>query len=371
MSRLYVMAKKRDLPEAYRCVMSTTHVDRHGDRMIIGALKSGAKQINSPRKPKLTINHDQALPPSGVITNAYVEKRADGFHQLVATQRFYNKQRLVKMPDGSPGLLEYFDDISFVFSEVDYKEFDGYELSVDVHCFESRQDADDFITSVRRDSPIEFKVGHFARKSFLNDPQLIFTLGSKAVHALLDNPYKPAAIAAGGIVAKKVLEKVGDRMGDDLSGVYTWLSKSMVAGVKWMHPKNRMVTYILQVPGAINLELIVRTNDVAIAIEATGADKFAQGKGVIDSVLQGYNPAKLSLLYNVETKLWEFNFMLSRDGQTLSSLKAIVARNKAYVDLGELMNAKATDSLKIEEGSIPTEIAVNESIPLTTTTLPS
>lgn len=339
--------------------------------MTIGALRSGAKLINSYRKPKLTINHDQTLPPSGVATDAWVEKRADGYHQLVATQRFYNKQKLEKLPDGSIGMLEYFDDIKFVFSEVDYEEFDGYELNIDVHCFESRQDADDFITSVRRDSPIEFKVGHFFRKSLWNDPQLIFTLGSKAVHALLDNPYKSAAVAGGGIVAKKALEKLGEKAGDDLTGAYTWLRNSIVAGAKWMLPKNRMVTYILQVPGAINIELIVRTNDVAIALEATTADKFAQGKAVIDSILQVYNPAKLSLLYNIETNLWEFNFMLSRTGQTLSSLKAIAARKKAYVDLEKFMDAKAAESLKIQEGAIPIEVTVGESIPLTTAPLPS
>jgi len=189
--------------------MSTTHVDKHGDQMTIGALRSGAKLINSHRKPKVTINHDQTLPPSGVVTGAWVEKRADGYHQLVATQRLYINQKLVKLPDGSPGVLEYFDDIKFTFSEIAYEEFDGYELSIDVHCFESRQAADDFIASVRRDSPIEFKVGNYFRKSLWNDPQLIFTLGSKAVHALLDNPYKSAAVAAGGIVAKKRWKRLG------------------------------------------------------------------------------------------------------------------------------------------------------------------
>jgi hypothetical protein len=350
-------------------------MDRHGDRMSIGALRSGAKLINSPRKPKLTINHDQTLPPSGVVTGAWVEKRSDGYHQLVATQRFYNKQKLVKLPDGSPGLLEYFDDIKFVFSEIDYKVIDGYELGINIHCFESPRDAEDFVADVRQDALIKFEVGHYFRKSFLNDPELIFTLGSKVVHAFLDNPGKSSVGVAAVTLAKKVLDKVGDKVGDkiadDFAGVYTWMRDSIIKGAKWMHPKNRRTTYILRIPGAINMELIIRTNDATEALLAVTPDKFAQGRTIINAMANIYNPAKISLLYNVETKLWEFNFMLSWNGQTLSSLKAIAARNNAYVDLGKFMDAKAAEALKIQEGSMPTEVTISEDISINSAPLPS
>jgi hypothetical protein len=356
--------------------MSTTHVDKHGDRMSIGALKSGAKLINSPRKPKLTINHDQTLPPSGVVTEAWVEKRTDGFHQLVATQRMYKNQKLVRMPDGSPGILEYFEDMKFVFSEIDYKESDVYELNIDIHCFESSRDIDDFIASVREHSLVEFKVGHYFRKSFLNDPELAFTLCSKVAHAFLDSPYKTAiGVATGsigvatGVLAKKALEKVADKVADDFASVYTWLKNSMVEGAKRMLPKNKRITYILRVPGIINIELIIRTSDVTEALMAITADKIAQCKSVIDLMSQT-NAAKITLLYSLETKLWEFAFMLSRDGQTLSSPKAIAARNKAYVDLGKFVDAKVADALKIHDGSIPTEVALSEDV-ATTAPLPS
>lgn len=56
-------------------IMTTTHVDLHGDRMSLSVLESLASQIKERYLP-ININHDIRIPPVGRVVDAEVVKTA-------------------------------------------------------------------------------------------------------------------------------------------------------------------------------------------------------------------------------------------------------------------------------------------------------
>jgi hypothetical protein len=57
--------------------LTTTHIDRHGDRMMLSALESGLAQINQMFVP-VGVEHDPRIPPQGRIVRAWSRELDDG-----------------------------------------------------------------------------------------------------------------------------------------------------------------------------------------------------------------------------------------------------------------------------------------------------
>lgn len=62
-------------------ILSTTHVDRHGHRMMLSALEDGVKQINSGYLP-FGVEHDPRIAPIGRVVAARIKKLEDGEYGL-------------------------------------------------------------------------------------------------------------------------------------------------------------------------------------------------------------------------------------------------------------------------------------------------
>lgn len=61
----------------YRAIMSTTHVDLHGERMSLEALNSFVQSVREKYLP-ININHDDRCPPVGRVVGAEIVKLPDG-----------------------------------------------------------------------------------------------------------------------------------------------------------------------------------------------------------------------------------------------------------------------------------------------------
>ncbi|WP_419861465.1 hypothetical protein [Candidatus Palauibacter sp.] len=71
-----------------RGITATTHVDRHRDKLTLGALEDMVRQIEDHYIPVLN-QHDPRLPPLGRIASAEVVPMDDGEYALVVTQELF------------------------------------------------------------------------------------------------------------------------------------------------------------------------------------------------------------------------------------------------------------------------------------------
>jgi hypothetical protein len=323
-----------------RYIMMTTHRDSHGDRMTLSALKSAAKQINGKRKIRAGINHDWTFPPAGRYVDALVEKRQDGEHQLVATRQPYDEQSLVRMPDGSVGILESFKLTPTPFIEAAPAHIDLNELCIDYNNFSNYQEAEEFIRDVREATQVNFKDGAFGRKALINDPEIVLAITKLTSYALFSK------------LAAKTPEKLKDKIAEELISFYELVKQSSFKAIKSMLPKNRKTTYIIRSCGDITIELIIRTSDAKVIIESVSEEKLVQCRAKIHEICAVFSLEKLNLLYNEEKGIWEFNYLLTQEGKSLSTPKAYNARQKAFTDLTNRgSDGEANDHLKLQYNS--------------------
>jgi hypothetical protein len=63
-------------------ILTTTHVDRHGDRMTLAALEHALDEINNRKWIPLTYEHDPRIPPFGRVVRAQIRQLNDGEYGL-------------------------------------------------------------------------------------------------------------------------------------------------------------------------------------------------------------------------------------------------------------------------------------------------
>jgi len=323
-----------------RYVMMTTHRDSHGDKMTLSALKSAAKQINGRRKVRAGINHDWTFPPAGRYIDAVVEKRQDGEYQLVGTRQQYDEQSLVRLPDGSVGILESFKLNGCPFVEAALEPIDSNELCIDYNNFSNPNEAENFIKDVREASQVDFKDGAFGRKALVNDPEIVLAITKLTSYALFTR------------FVAKAPEKLKDKIAEEIITFYELVKQSSFIAVKSMLPKNRKITYIIRSCGDINIELIIRTADAKVIIESVNEEKLTQCREKIHEIYTAFSPEKLNMLYNEDKGVWEFNYLLTKEGKSLSAPKAFNARQKAFIDLTNRgSDGEDDDRLKLQRNS--------------------
>ncbi|MFC1916858.1 hypothetical protein ACFLX1_01835 [Chloroflexota bacterium] len=64
--------------------IATSHIDLHGDKLIVDALRSMVNQINSQYLP-MTVEHDPRQPPQGRVISARLERLDDGEYAVETT----------------------------------------------------------------------------------------------------------------------------------------------------------------------------------------------------------------------------------------------------------------------------------------------
>lgn len=98
-------ATDRKFCEMSRAILSTTGVDRHGDRLHETTLKQVKSQIeNDPEKRILRLNHEKDK-SYGEIVNIWIEKEDDGLHYLYADIGIYqgHEEIVEKVESGELG----------------------------------------------------------------------------------------------------------------------------------------------------------------------------------------------------------------------------------------------------------------------------
>lgn len=112
-----------------RAIVSTNHIDNHGDQISIEVLEQMVHLINdSQQRIRLGTDHRRDLPPKGRLENAVLRKDGDDYLVEADLCEFEN----IEPVDWDKTLLkESFLD-SFQFVEVEKESCDGISISIDV-----------------------------------------------------------------------------------------------------------------------------------------------------------------------------------------------------------------------------------------------
>lgn len=312
--------------EKQQIVLSSTHVDSHGMMMTKEALDNSAEMINSGRNPRLGLEHDMSFPPLGRITNAEVIQGKDGEYYLVAYQEYFDNRKQTTLEDGTVLYKEYFNEGGKPFTESKPEPKEKVEFKTDPVNFENRDSLEEFVDEIRQESNLDFDKELLLRKSVLPDPEIVIQVTSIIAVAI-------------GVIKSKVTEKLGEAIGDDIANFYKFLRASAIGMIKRAIPKNKPITFVVEVHDEIIVELIIKSNNPDEVVSAFTYDTLSKIQEKIISSKNYFNAEKIQFSFN-EEKSWELNYMLTKDGATIGTKKAFDRRDKAFSELVNKMIEK-------------------------------
>ena len=314
-----------------KSIAATTHIDLHGTKLTKEHLEMMAEKANSSSAVAMGIEHDVTLPPIGKTIRACVEPTEDGEFQLVIFQEEFENTRNIDLPDGTVAWMQASKQDQRPFARSNQQAFEMIEVSFDLVNFESKEDVSNFLKELRQVT--DFREQNLFRKSWIPDPELVFTLSKSLVAYLF---------------GKKVIEKAGDKIieqvVDDLSQLYSFVKTAAKGMAKYAIPKNSPITYIFNIPGDMILELVARTTDADLLVTALLEDKLKQVIKKAEELRNSFRATNIQFLLNPEGE-WEFNYLLTEKGEVVGTPQSHSRRARRI----QLMIQKA------QEGGAQTE----------------
>lgn len=320
-----------------KLVLSTSHVDKHGTVMSKEALESALDFINGDVKPRLGLEHDMTLPPLGRINDAELVQGEDSEYYLIGHREYYEIREAISLKDGSILIKERFIEEKHKFAEVTYEALDQTRISIDRVNFNGFEDSDKFIKELQEETGVEFTSKELMRKSFIPDPEIVIELSKAA-----------AIFFVGQKLLPKLAEKVSDDISEDIAKFYKLTKATVVKASKRLIPKNRPITYLIQINGDINIDLIVVSPKPDDLVSAMTKDKLKPVVEKIESLNLFFGIDKVQFILTPEHE-WEFNYALTISGEAIGTEKAFNKRDKMFKELAARMMKETKEELK--EGS--------------------
>lgn len=312
-------------------ILSSTHLDSQGYMMTKSALNSMLPQLNGSRKPRLGLEHIRTFPPFGVISNGEIFQGEDKQYYLSAEMLYFDKQEFITLQDGTKLVKEFFSEGEYPFTECEESEATKLSIATDPANFEKHTELNEIYDLTRQETDLEFDTTEFGRKSELPDPETIITI-TKILATTL------------GIIKSKVTEKLGDAIGEDLAKFYKVLSKLTVETIKKVKPTNRPKNFVISYPNTkCNIELVITTHIADRVLSSLATDKLKLVAEKIEQ-LKNLDAEKIQFIYN-DNDIWEFNYLLSKTGAVIGTIKSFNKRNELYKKILEKQNNEENDSI--------------------------
>lgn len=307
-----------------RYIVSSTHLDSQGYMMTKSALDSMLPQLNGNRKPRLGLEHIRTFPPFGAISNGEVFKGEDKQYYLSAEMLYFDKQEFITLDDGTKLVKEFFSEGEYPFIECEENEATKLSIATDPANFEKHKELYEIYDLARQETDLEFETIEIGRKSELADPETVITITTILATTL-------------GIIKSKVTEKLGDAIGDDLAKFYKLLSKLTVETIKKVKPANRPKNFVISYPNSeCNIELVITTHKADRVLNSLTKDKLKLIAEKIEQ-LKNLDAEKIQFIYN-NNDIWEFNYLLSKTGAVIGTIKSFNKRNELYNKILEKQN---------------------------------
>ncbi|RLJ32976.1 hypothetical protein CLU97_2447 [Chryseobacterium sp. 7] len=300
-----------------KIILSSTHMDSQNTVMLESALYSALPSINGDRKPRLGVEHIRTFPPLGVLNNGEVKQGNDGHFYLIAENYFFDKREYLELENGERLIMESFNEYEFPFNECGEEELNKILISVDPSNFDNPKDINDFFNDIN-DSELDTDKEFHGRKSLIPDPEIIISIQTVIAVAL-------------GIGLKKIPEKMGDAIGEDLVKFYNLLKKVSAEALKKSIPKNRPNNFVIIYPNKkCIIELVVTTKSADLVLESVLPDKMKDINEKIKILLK-LKPEKIQFIF--EENKWLFNYLLTENGKVIGREKSFNDRDETYANL--------------------------------------
>ena len=210
------------------------------------------------------------------------------------------------------------------FNSIEYEELESIEVSVDITNLGNQPDSvEKFKNSIESEIEYDFDLSEFGRKSEIPDPQILIKITPEIVACVL-------ALTFLFKFSEKLGEKFGELSSSDISKFYNFVSVTAKKIAAVAIPKLRPVTYVIQILGEINIELVIVTRKPDDVVKAIQKDSLHGVSDKIKSLMKLADAQKIQFLFN-EKGEWEFNYMLTGNGEVIGTPKAFDNRTK-FID---------------------------------------
>jgi hypothetical protein len=301
-----------------RIIISSTHVDSHGDIMTKEALEKAVVGINSNRKMKWTIDHKRELPPLGRVDKAELIQKGEYF--LLTGQPF--KYTVSNDVDWDNTLkIEKFDDVEFTYAEIDNIPAEEFEISLDHSNFTSFEEFEKLNKEIYELSN-DVKLSMHSRKSEIPVPEIVLTISKYGALYLLLKPF---------------IEKIGEKLAEDfydetkkqLKLFKVYLTKVIKLTRQKALPKKRKLITIIEIPGNPHIELFARSDDAEFVAKAINENNLMLIGAEINRLANFIDIAKIQFVLN-DNGRWGFNYLLTTKGEVLGKKKSFKTRDQLY-----------------------------------------
>ncbi len=316
----------------YSAVVATTRIDKQNMKFTKELLDKTADSINNGNEAvRMGLEHDIMIPPLGKTVGAKVERMEDDEYELIVTQELFNEHKKVSLPNGEIAYKQSLKNDRRPFVVHKYEETPGQIIiHTDYMNFNSKEEREMLLKEINEAGNIESI--YAGRKSALPDPEILITLSHDAI--LYYVGYK---------VASKILNKVCDKIAEDVSQIYDVIKVSIIGMAKYAIPKNRPITYIMEVPGEPIIQLIVRTSDEKIALSSMQKDKVKSCIKRSMEIHEVFNTDEIQFIFN-EKQEWEFNYLLTKNGEVIGTPDSFNRREKLIKTMYDKLKNRTVDS---------------------------
>ena len=284
---------------------ATTSTDAHGDKLSKKQLIQMANEINEDKYARgAGFAHDLLAMPIGKTIHGEVIPIGANEYGLEIQQELFDKFKIIKSTDGKRYVKAE--------SEIDKRPFieeisyDNIKLAVSIDKVNFSDDNYHLFWEQFNDNDIEKKA--LIRKSFLPDPEIVFTLIKGTIYTL------------SALVAKKTFDKLSDSISEDIEKSYQVIKKAIASFVKLANHNERPITYVFEDNyNDILVQLIVRSNNADKVLMSIEKEKICIIAHKIDELKTQFPINKVQFLYSEENEQWEFRYLTTATGAVIGT----------------------------------------------------
>ncbi|HEY3296659.1 MAG TPA: hypothetical protein VGL38_14605 [bacterium] len=220
------------------------------------------------------------------------------------------EQKWLMLSDGTKLIRKSGDQSSVPFYGCDDPP-EWMTLSTDKNNFADSYNGTDYFADLHAASEVKFKAHWSFRKSMLPDPELVITL-SKAIIEIL------ALNKVSKLIVDHVGQKLADRAADDLAKFYDLVKIACLNLAKHAIPKNRPITYVLDVPGVPEVQFVATTSDPVPFLDAIYVPRLHECMSRASELARWLGAVKVQFLLSSDGK-WDLNYLLTKDGAVVGT----------------------------------------------------
>ena len=298
-----------------KSIISSTHIDRHGDRVAKQVLESHVARIKGAHAIPVTLNHDVTLPPAGKLIDAWIEPTADGEYLLNALEEHFEGGHEVTLPDGVRLWQQTSDrdNRPFVKSAIGPQE--KATIAYDLRSFASEELRAAFLAQLPLTS--DFTIQPQVRKSLTPELSLFITLGASFATLLAAKTLYKAA------------DKIAEDVSTDLARLYSVLRAAAIGLARFSIRGRRRVTYVFTVPGDPTIEFVARTDSADLLLAAIAADELRSSIARAEEMSRVLRAAKIQFLLD-DDSVWRFNYLLTETGGVVGTHERMLSKARRF-----------------------------------------